>query len=105
MWTRSRDSAYERLIAEAADDVTPEPLTHDDIATILYTSGTTGHPKGAIITHGMRFWQTDQPDRPCRLTADSACLVVLPLFHVGGLDVFANPVFHYGGKARGDARL
>ena len=93
------DSAYERLIAEAADDVTPEPLTHDDIATILYTSGTTGHPKGAIITHGMRFWQTINLTGPARITADSTCLVVLPQFHVGGLDVFANPVFHYGGKA------
>ena len=92
------DSAYERLIAEAADGVTPEPLTHDDVATILYTSGTTGHPKGAIITHGMRFWQTVNLTGPCRITADSTCLVVLPQFHVGGLDVFANPVFHYGGK-------
>jgi fatty-acyl-CoA synthase len=35
---------------------------------------------------------------PCRVTADSTCLTVLPLFHVGGLDVYANPVFHYGGK-------
>jgi fatty-acyl-CoA synthase len=93
------DSAYERLIAEAADGVAPEPLTHDDVATILYTSGTTGHPKGAIITHGMRFWQTVNLAGPCRITADSTCLVVLPQFHVGGLDVFANPVFHYGGKA------
>jgi fatty-acyl-CoA synthase len=93
------DSAYERLIAEAVDDVTSEPLTHDDIATILYTSGTTGHPKGAIITHGMRFWQTINLTGPARITADSTALVVLPQFHVGGLDVFANPVFHYGGRA------
>jgi fatty-acyl-CoA synthase len=93
------DSAYERLIAGAADEVSPEPLTHDDIATILYTSGTTGHPKGAIITHGMRFWQTVNLTGPCRITADSTALVTLPQFHVGGLDVFANPVFHYGGKA------
>jgi len=97
----SRDptnSTYERLIAVAKDDVVPEPLTHDDTATILYTSGTTGHPKGAIITHGMRFWQAVNLTGPERLTADSVCLVTLPQFHVGGLDVYANPNFHFGGK-------
>jgi fatty-acyl-CoA synthase len=92
------DSAYEHLIAEGSDAVQPEPLTHDDVATILYTSGTTGHPKGAIITYGMRFWQAINLTGPARLTADSTCLTVFPLFHVGGLDVFANPVLHYGGK-------
>jgi fatty-acyl-CoA synthase len=93
------DSAYERLMAESSGDVTSAPVTHDDIATILYTSGTTGHPKGAIITHGMRFWQLINLTGPCRVTTDSTCLVTLPQFHVGGLDVFANPVFHYGGKS------
>lgn len=94
-----RDGPYEQLIAESVNDVSPEPLTHDDVATILYTSGTTGTPKGAIITHGMRFWQTINLTGPARLGAESTCLTVLPLFHVGGLDVFANPIFHYGGKA------
>ncbi|HET7880428.1 MAG TPA: long-chain fatty acid--CoA ligase [Acetobacteraceae bacterium] len=92
------DSGYEQLVAMGGDAVQPESLTHDDVATILYTSGTTGHPKGAIITYGMRFWQAINLTGPARLTADSTCLAVLPLFHVGGLDVFANPVFHYGGK-------
>jgi fatty-acyl-CoA synthase len=92
------DSVYERLIADGSGDIASEPLTHDDIATILYTSGTTGHPKGAIITHGMRFWQLINLTGPCRVTTESTSLVALPQFHVGGLDVFANPVFHFGGK-------
>lgn len=92
------DSAYERLFATADRLASAEAVTHDDPATILYTSGTTGRPKGAVITHGMRFWQTINLTGPMRAGADSVCLTALPLFHVGGLDVYANPVFHYGGK-------
>jgi fatty-acyl-CoA synthase len=94
----ARDSEYERLIAAADGKASPESLTFDDTAALLYTSGTTGHPKGAIITHGMRFWQTINLTGPERLTADSVTLVTLPQFHVGGLDVYANPLFHFGGK-------
>ena len=90
-------SEYERLIAAGHGAVTPLALTHDDPATILYTSGTTGHPKGAIITFGMRFWQAINLTGPMRVGADSVTLVTLPQFHVGGLDVYANPVFHFGG--------
>jgi fatty-acyl-CoA synthase len=93
----TNDSGYERLIASAPGGITAEPVDHDDIMTILYTSGTTGYPKGAIITHGMRFWQTIK-NGPVRLTADSTVLTVLPLFHAGGLDVWSNPVFHWGGR-------
>lgn len=91
------DSAYERLLAEHDPLPVIERTTHDDVATILYTSGTTGHPKGAAITFGMRFWQAINLSGPTRISADSVTLTVLPLFHVGGLEVYANPVFHFGG--------
>src|SRR5262245_39662472 len=50
------NSGYERALASNAPAPVYAALTHDDIGMIMYTSGTTGHPKGAIITHGMVFW-------------------------------------------------
>lgn len=92
------DSAFENLIAEAATPLPHVDLGHDDIQTIMFTSGTTGHPKGAIITHGMSFWNAVNLGGPAQVTADTKQLVVLPLFHTGGLNCYANVVFHAGGS-------
>ena len=91
------DSAYERALAEAGPVPAPVPLTHDDIGMVMYTSGTTGHPKGAIITHGMVFWNCVNLGIPALITPETVQLVVLPLFHTGGLNCYANPVLHAGG--------
>jgi len=72
-------------------------LTHDDVVTIMYTSGTTGHPKGAMITHGMNFWNCVNLGIPCGIGLDTVHLSVLPLFHTGGLNCYSNPVLHAGG--------
>jgi fatty-acyl-CoA synthase len=69
----------------------------DDISTILYTSGTTGRPKGAIITHGLNFWNTVNGNPAARVSPESVFLGILPLFHTGGLNVFAYPVLQAGG--------
>jgi fatty-acyl-CoA synthase len=91
------DSAYEIALAKAGPAPASVPLTHDDIGMVMYTSGTTGHPKGAIITHGMVFWNCVNLGIPALITPETVQLVVLPLFHTGGLNCYANPVLHAGG--------
>ncbi len=74
-----------------------EELTHDDVVSIMYTSGTTGHPKGAMITHGMNFWNAVNLGVPAGIGLDTVSLCVLPLFHTGGLNCYSNPTLHAGG--------
>jgi len=72
----------------------------DDMADIMYTSGTTGLPKGAIITHGMTFWNCVNLGGPAYISPSSVLLTVLPLFHTGGLNCYTNPVLHAGGTVK-----
>lgn len=65
---------------------------------ILYTSGTTGKPKGAIITHKMIFWNSVSTWLRLNLTAHDVSLMFLPFFHTGGWNVLTTPLLHVGGK-------
>jgi fatty-acyl-CoA synthase len=91
------DGSYEAAIASAKPLDKVEVVTLDDISTIMYTSGTTGQPKGAIITHGMTFWNCVNLGGPAYISPSSVLLTVLPLFHTGGLNCYTNPVLHSGG--------
>jgi fatty-acyl-CoA synthase len=89
--------SYEAGIAAAKPLDKAEEVTLDDVSTIMYTSGTTGQPKGAIITHGMTFWNCVNLGGPAFISPSSVLLTVLPLFHTGGLNCYTNPVLHAGG--------
>jgi fatty-acyl-CoA synthase len=85
--------------AKAASDpaaVHPVSADLDDPWAILYTSGTTGKPKGAITTHGMFFWNAVNIGNAVGLTFDSTNLNVLPTFHSGGLNLYTTPCLHIG---------
>lgn len=94
---QNRQTSYESAIGED-NERTEVPSTLDDVSMIMYTSGTTGHPKGALITHGMTFFNCVNLGIPTSISAKTVQLVVLPLFHTGGLNCYANPVLHAGGQ-------
>ena len=73
------------------------PATPEEAHVIMYTSGTTGHPKGAVLSHRKTFFNCLNADIFFKLHFDDIMLVVLPLFHSGGLFIQASPVFYKGG--------
>jgi fatty-acyl-CoA synthase len=72
-------------------------LSYDDTWAILYTSGTTGRPKGAQVTYGNFFYNAVGMGRAIDLTSEDVNLNVLPTFHAGGLGLYAGPILHAGG--------
>ncbi|GAA2684254.1 acyl-CoA synthetase [Actinoplanes palleronii] len=76
-----------------------EPVGLDDAACILYTSGTTGHPKGAVLTHGNLVWNSYHLLICVDVASDEVTLVSAPLFHVAALDQCLLPTFLKGGTS------
>ncbi len=90
--------SYEAALA-AAEYLEPcAERALDDPTHILYTSGTTGRPKGALSTNGTLVWQALNTAHTTGF-ARPGChqLNPMPLFHAGGLNVMANPVLYFGG--------
>ena len=71
---------------EAGGDV-GDVAENNDPLLLVYTSGTTGKPKGALLTHANCFWTNLSFDRTTSLRDDDVVLQVLPQFHVGGWNV------------------
>lgn len=64
---------------------------------ICYTSGTTGKPKGAVLTQQNMYYNAINNVLGLNITANDINLVVLPLFHIGGIGLFAFPTLFVGG--------
>ncbi|MEU4422005.1 long-chain fatty acid--CoA ligase [Actinoplanes sp. NPDC024001] len=90
--------AYEAFLAYEPVEL-DEPVTHDDVACILYTSGTTGNPKGAMLTHGNLIWNCYNLLVCVDVASDEVTLVSAPLFHVAALNQCLLPTFLKGGTS------
>ena len=75
----------------------PALVGPDDPWVIIYTSGTTGRPKGVLVTHAGSEATMLAALMSSRVTRDSVCLTALPVWHVAGLNLYANPALFAGG--------
>jgi len=90
---------YDELIVEkpVTEPQPDAPVGFDTPHIIMYTAGTTGKPKGAILTQGASFWNAVNIVASMNVTNADRNLNVLPMFHIGGIGLFTLPVFYMGG--------
>jgi len=92
---------YEEWINRFSDEepVVPDPPDLEDPQLIMYTSGTTGRAKGAVLPHRKTFWNTFNDSLELQFHLDAVSLVSIPLFHSGGLNIICVPTLYNGGTA------
>lgn len=91
--------SYEGMLGDASPrEPARPPLDGDDPYALLYTSGTTGAPKGAIIPHRQILWNCLNTVSSWGLSEYDVSPVFTPLFHAGGLFAFLTPLIYVGGR-------
>ncbi|MCI0778158.1 MAG: o-succinylbenzoate--CoA ligase [Chloroflexi bacterium] len=79
---------------EAGQAVEPGRIDLSAVHSVIYTSGTSGRPKGAMLTHGNHFWSAAGSAQNLGLRDDDCWLACMPLFHIGGLAILLRSVIY-----------
>jgi fatty-acyl-CoA synthase len=88
--------SFEELLASRCGESRNPRIDLSAPLLVVYTSGTTGRPKGAVLRQEALFWNGVMSQHMHGLTANDHVLTVLPLFHVGGLNIQTTPALHHG---------
>jgi fatty-acyl-CoA synthase len=84
------------LIDAATGDGRGARAGFSDPVLLMYTSGTTGRPKGALLRQEALFWNAVQSQHMHNMTAEDHILTALPMFHVGSLNIHTTPALQLG---------
>jgi long-chain acyl-CoA synthetase len=92
------ETSFAALLADASGTAPVAPADAEALAVVLYTSGTSGKPRGAMLTHRALIANTEQIARlePPAMTSDDVCLGLLPMFHIYGLNCVLGQAVRQG---------
>jgi fatty-acyl-CoA synthase len=88
---------FEELVAESSDDPIKTPVGMDDLLLLPHTSGTTGPPKGVMLTHANVTWNVINFLSCAEFRREDVTVAIAPFFRVGGTGVNVLPVLFLGG--------
>ncbi len=92
------ETSFDAFLADASGAAPAAPADAEALAVVLYTSGTSGKPRGAMLTHRALIANTEQIARldPPAMTSSDICLGLLPMFHIYGLNCVLGQAVRQG---------
>ncbi|AXK81985.1 acid--CoA ligase [Pseudolabrys taiwanensis] len=99
------EGTFDALLAAGSGDGRNPHIDESCPLLLVYTSGTTGRPKGAVLRQEALLWNGVMSQHMHDLRAEDHILTVLPFFHVGGLNIQTTPALHLGATVTIHARF
>lgn len=92
------DKNYEMLLSSIEHEDFEVIVEPSDELAMIYTGGTTGKPKGVVLSHRSIYWNAINTVLSWHLSNEDVTLTYLPMFHTGGLNALSLPILMAGGK-------
>jgi fatty-acyl-CoA synthase len=99
------ETSFDELLAAGAGDGRNPHIDESCPLLLVYTSGTTGRPKGAVLRQQALLWNGVMSQHMHDMRSEDHVLTVLPFFHVGGLNIQTTPALHIGATVTIHARF